>query len=400
MNILDWIQVGKLSAERDDNLSEYFYDVGVLQNVIKSPTSFLVLGRKGAGKTAVFKYLSENKEDFIDKNDILIPLSFEDYNWNIHALLKDKDKAESMAYKQSWKFVMLIECVKAYKKWFQDNDKKLPKELEKANKLIENLFDSPIPSIGKIVSRKILSLSKLSLPKAGLDLEDGNFDSIDVGGGEVSFTEVEKEKTLQTHLSENIANIIDFLENSLEEIKDNCPTIFICFDKVDEAWDASSFSASKPVITGLIASSDALTVSKNHNIRPIVFLREDIFDVLDLNDSNKLREDCGELLHWNAKSLHNLLIIRINHFASKNNIDQIQSLDDLFDREKMRQGTKPFKYLLKRTMMRPRDLISITGKVIKNMSDKSDDPFSEEEIVFEKLEAISIYEAEPIYSDW
>jgi len=399
-NILDWIEVGKLSAERDDNLSSYFYDAGVLNNVIKSPTSFLVLGRKGAGKTAVFKYLSENKDQFIEPDDILIPLSFEDYNWNIHSLLKDSDKAVSLAYKQSWLLVMLIESVKAYSNWFIEKGKKVPKEISNCNKLLEKLFDSPIPSIGKIVSRKILSLSKLSLPKAGLDMEEGNFDSIDFGGGEVSFNEVKQEKTLQTHLSENIHNLIDYLESSLEKVSAECPTVYICFDKVDEAWDAASFSASKPVITGLIASSDSLTTTKKNKIRPIVFLREDIFDVLDLNDSNKLREDCGELLHWNARSLHSLILIRIKHFAKKHNIEIPQTLDDLFDRKEMRQRTKPFKYLLKRTMMRPRDLISMTSKVIKNMIDKVEDPFSEEELHYEKLEAASIYEAEPIYSDW
>lgn len=88
MDILDWINVGKVSAERDELLSEYFFDNGVLKTVIDSSSSFLVLGRKGAGKTAVFTHLSDNRKKFIDKRDLLIPLSFEDYNWNIHALLE------------------------------------------------------------------------------------------------------------------------------------------------------------------------------------------------------------------------------------------------------------------------------------------------------------------------
>ena len=39
MNILDWINVGKVSAERDDLLSQYFYDNGVLKTVVGSPAS-------------------------------------------------------------------------------------------------------------------------------------------------------------------------------------------------------------------------------------------------------------------------------------------------------------------------------------------------------------------------
>ncbi len=115
--MIKWINFGKISAERDDNLSNYFFDNGVLDSIIASPTSFLILGRKGAGKTAVFKYLDKNRAKFVNSEDILIPLSFEDYSWNIHGLLVDSQKAESLAYKQSWRFVMLVEAVKAYKTW-------------------------------------------------------------------------------------------------------------------------------------------------------------------------------------------------------------------------------------------------------------------------------------------
>ncbi len=114
MNILDWINVGKVSAERDDLLSHYFYDNGVLRTVIERPTSFLVLGRKGAGKTAVFKHLKENSSKYLKQHDTLVALSFEDYKWSIHSILKNADAAESLSYKPSWRLIILIEAVKAF----------------------------------------------------------------------------------------------------------------------------------------------------------------------------------------------------------------------------------------------------------------------------------------------
>lgn len=400
MNILDWINVGKVSAERDELLSRYFYDNGVLKSVIESPSSFLVLGRKGAGKTAVFKYLSENKEQFVGQDDVLIPLSFEDYNWNIHSLLIDKNKAESMAYKQSWKFVILIECIKAYKEWFTTKKIKVPASIENANKLLERLFDSPVPSISTLVGRKLLSLSGMKLPTGGFDLEGGSIDSVEVSGGEVSFESVRNDATLQQHLSENIENIINYLDKSIENLGGNFPTVYICFDRVDEAWDDVSFESSKRVIAGLVTASDSLSSQYKGKIRPIVFLREDIFDVLSINDANKLREDCGALLHWGRSSLSNLMLHRINYYAGVAGVEKIEDIDGMFDRKEMRQRTKPLNYLIKRTMMRPRDLISIMGRTIQTMKDKVEDPFAEEKIVYENLEAESIYEAEPGYSDW
>jgi hypothetical protein len=398
MNILDWINFGKVSAERDDLLVKYFFDNGVLKSIIESQSSFLILGRKGAGKTAVFKYLTENKSDFISKEDILIPLSFEDYNWNIHSLLTNNDKAESLSYKQSWKFVILIETIKAIYSWYKVKELNVPKDIEKANKILEKLFDSPVPSIYQIIGKKLLSLSSIKLPKAGLGLEDGDFDSAEVGGGEISFDEVRQNKDLQQSLSENIENLINYLEDSLNSI--NNTRIFICFDRVDEAWDDVSYNSSKRVIAGLISACDSLTAQYKGLIRPIVFLREDIFEVLSINDANKLREDCGQLLHWNRISIQKMILARVNYFAKEHGVPVHPELDSIFEKKEMRQRTRQINYILKRTMMRPRDIISYLGRIVESMKDKMNDPFSDEEITFEVIDTESIYNAEPGYSEW
>jgi hypothetical protein len=41
MNTLDWVEVGEVSAERDDNLIHYFYDVGISQKVVSNKKQFL-----------------------------------------------------------------------------------------------------------------------------------------------------------------------------------------------------------------------------------------------------------------------------------------------------------------------------------------------------------------------
>lgn len=401
MNILNWVYLGKVSAERDDQLSNYFFDNGVLKSVIDSPSSFLILGRKGAGKTAVFKHLIERKQDFIGAKDILVPLSFEDYNWNIHSLLINTGMAESLSYKQSWRFIILVECIKAYREWFVANQQNVPKPLDKAHKLLEKLFDSPVPSIYQIVGRKMLSLAALKLPKAGLDLEDGALDGISVDGGEVSFEEFKANASLKNALSENIDNLINQFDATLNTSDISWPRLFICFDRVDEAWDDVSYETSKKVIAGLISASESICTYYKGKIRPIVFLREDIFEVLSINDANKLREDCGEFLKWDKVSLLSMILRRLNYYASQHNAATVSNLDSLFDKQEMRQRTKPSNYLIKRTMMRPRDLISLLNRVVDTMKEKSNDPFAESPPTsFEKLEAESIYGAEPGYSEW
>jgi len=399
-DILSWIEVGKLSAERDDNLVNYFFDNGVLKNVIEKPSSFLILGRKGAGKTALFRYLTTNPKQFLKDDEVLVSLSFEDYNWRVHSLLSNEYAAESLAYKQSWKFVILAEVIKAYLNYLKDNRIDIPKPLKNAQAALNKIFDSPFPSISTLVGRKLLSLAKISLPKAGLDISDGELNSLDVGGGEVNFEAAANDPNLRDQLCNNIDHLIDYFENCLHECQPMHAKIFVCFDRIDEAWDDISVDISRRVIAGLVTAADAITPKYHGNIRPLVFLREDIFEVLSLNDSNKLREDCGALLHWSRDTLMKMLLQRINYYAAINNIEAVHDVDDLFDRPEMRQRAKPSNYLMKRSMMRPRDMICLLTKTISSMRDDKNDPFAENAGVSKKLEVEYIYQAEPSYSEW
>lgn len=396
--MLDWINVGKLAAERDDNLSEYFYDNGVLNRVLASPTSFLVLGRKGAGKTAVFNFLQQNHRRYLEANDRMVSLTFEDYKWNVHALLQNPHAAESLAYKDSWRFVMYVEALGAMASWAVENGASLPKSAANARKIISQLFDSPEPSIYQLIGRKILRLSKIKLPSVGVALEDGE---IAANAGEVSFEEVQQERSLQESLSNNVTGLIEILERAVEDCSGLGCRVFICFDRVDEAWDDVSFDVSRRVIAGLVSAADSVTSKCGGRVRPVVFLREDIFEVLSLNDLNKLREDCGALLHWDLDSLFRMILERVNFYARRHEKDPISEIDDLFDKREMRQRARPSTYLLRRTMMRPRDVISFLGRIIESMREAASDPFSDSKPeVPEKLPTDAIYDAEPGYSEW
>lgn len=394
MSILDWIDVGKISAERDENLIHYFYDNGTLASVINNKKSFLLLGRKGAGKTALFRYLTENPREFVGDKDTIVSISLDDYSWNVHSLLSQSAAADSLAYRQSWKFIFLVEAISAICR--KQNP---PKQVQQAKKILEKIFGSPIPTIFDLVKNKILQLSKLKLPKGGLDLEGGDLDSLELSGGEVEFNEVSTNPDLRSSLLYNIEGLTKYLETAIEAVKPSEGSVFLCFDRVDEAWDTTSRSVSEKVITGLIAAADSITEKYNGVVRPIIFIREDIFETLPLNDKNKLREDCGSLLKWEKDGLINMLLKRLNHYAKSVGVE-IEDIDSLFDKVQMRQRLKPTDYILKRTMFRPRDFVSFMSKVITALKEDDSDPFNEEKPNREKLAVEAIYSAEPQYSEW
>jgi Cdc6-like AAA superfamily ATPase len=58
MDIKDWLPEFQVSAETDEELQSYFFQTPEVQKITQSK-SWLVLGRKGTGKTAIFQYLKK-----------------------------------------------------------------------------------------------------------------------------------------------------------------------------------------------------------------------------------------------------------------------------------------------------------------------------------------------------
>lgn len=393
--IIDWIDFGQVSAERDSNLSSYFYDNGVLNSVIKNRHQFLILGRKGAGKTAVFQHFSENPNNYIGPCDVATSLSLQNYSWNVHSLLATDGKAPSLAYIQSWKYIIYLLALRRLIEVGFDSPK-----LRYAKRIIEKIYTSPTPSFGQLIGQKILQLSRLKLPSGSLDLDDSSLDKISAEGGEISFNDVQNDTSLQGALNRSIERLSEIFEDALLEALSADRRIFVTFDRIDEAWDSSSFESSKKIIAGLIGAAEYIGGKLNGALRPIIFLREDIFETLELNDKNKLRSDCGTLLAWSKDGLSRMILERVNFFARQSKKNEVSNINELFDRSQMRQQRAPFDYIMLRTMLRPRDFIRLFQLVKQDMQERRDNPFEHEEVNGERLECRSIYNAEPAYSEW
>ncbi|CUW47377.1 P-loop ATPase, Sll1717 family [Novacetimonas hansenii] len=393
--MIDWIDFGKVSAERDENLSEYFFENGILQEVVRNRFNFLVLGRKGAGKTAVFQHLNENSSKYLETRDQIESLSLQDYSWDIHSLLSAEGKAASISYIQSWKYIIYLLAVSKIAERGHNS-----RQINAASKLINRIYGSPAPSLGELIGQKIFKLTRMKLPSGGLGLDAVDLGNISLDGGELSFSDVQSDPTLQSSLNQSIERLTFIFESALLELQVEETRFFVAFDRIDEAWDASSYEASKLIISGLIGACEYINLKFKGTLRPIVFLREDIFETIDLNDKNKLRTDCGELLAWNKAGLTRLILERVNFFAKKNFLPEISKVEDLFDRDQMRQQRAPFDHIMLRTMVRPRDFIHFLNLVKQDMIDRRDNTFEVEEVNPDRLECQAIYNVEPKYSEW
>ncbi|MCW0458378.1 P-loop ATPase, Sll1717 family [Xanthomonas sacchari] len=388
MNNLDWLKVGDVSAERDQHLKDYFYDAGVSRSLVSNPKSYLLLGRKGAGKTAVFLHLISRPADVFSANDRVVGLSLQAYNWHGHRLLLDAQKDGGFQYRDSWRFVLALECLKAIKEYSAQSGEPIADEIKSAIKTMESIFRSPLPSWKDLLGEKLYSLSKLKLPGGGF-----SGDGIDASLGEVSFDQIKGDDQLVIALRRNLETMTSWLESCLKRAPEKF-RVFLVFDRLDEAWVPDFIGESKAIVSGLLHASEHMLSELNGRIRPLVFLREDIFSALDVNDRNKLKEDCSANLRWSREQIEKLVLRRINFFARQANVPEIASLDELFLEQKIRSKTTPVKHAFNRTMCRPRDMVAFLNKVI---SAARNDEASHKG---GKLASAAMYAAEPDYSEY
>ena len=101
---------GDVAAE-DDAVLDYFLSTNAVQRVEKGD-AFLVLGRKGTGKTAIVRYLTEGTS-----NELTKALNLRGYPWNVHASRIDHGASDIEAYVSSWRYLIAVDASCCGQEW-------------------------------------------------------------------------------------------------------------------------------------------------------------------------------------------------------------------------------------------------------------------------------------------
>lgn len=107
MQFPDLRSIGQPSAEEDPVL-EYFLTTDAVRQVTENEI-FLILGRKGSGKTALVKHFTKDH----GKNPYRRPLNLRGYPWTLHADLADNQVGEMEAYVASWRYLISAQAASA-----------------------------------------------------------------------------------------------------------------------------------------------------------------------------------------------------------------------------------------------------------------------------------------------
>jgi hypothetical protein len=358
-SLLDLESFGDVAAEDEQLLIQYFLKTDAVSK-IQNNKVFLVLGRKGSGKTALVRFFTEGSEPFISKS-----LSLKNYPWAIHALRIDKGSSLGEAYVSSWRYIISLEL--ALLVLSQPIDISNPKVIQFKKFLTEN-YGGISPEIGNLIRPSLLCLSGTFEPEIlgcklgsiSLERRDGNLD-----------------------LGHELNALSEILLNTVIEIaqSEKLPPLMLHFDELDRGLTTLNESLSLMLIGLILAAREVrgATLKGPITINPVIYLRTDIWNDLQFSDKNKITDTTTLNIEWTHKSLLDLINKRISVKLSP----KAATWDTISGPELMRGSQTKWNHIISRTFLRPRDAIKFLNSALKEAKKRSDHPlkFSNNDII-------------------
>lgn len=332
LEIANWKTEAKL-----EDITRYFHYTNPISLIERGSRCF-VIGRKGAGKTAICEYITSKKShDIFAKK-----LSFKNFPFNEIYKYEHDRFTHPNQYITFWKYVIYYNIAQA-----MINNENIDAELRK---IFDRSFGlDPSSSLLRQIDRATGAEASLKLAA----IEIGYKNNTDRFANDTSWTER--------------VEILEYLiYNNIDD-----SSYYICFDELDEDYKNASDPGSSrnyfDLITGLIkAVQDIKSVFKSGvNIFPVVFLRDDI--LMQLRDPDRSKwVDLTLDIRWTDDSIREMLAFRLARAIDPNaKLATFHEVWAKLVREKNisnRSGAGEkkhslFQHISMRTHLRPRDYV-------------------------------------------
>ncbi|MEQ0519079.1 hypothetical protein ABLX75_21095 [Klebsiella sp. JB_Kp010] len=379
---------GGTDADNDDILLKAFEDHEAYQDILKFKR-FLVVGKKGSGKTAIFKKIISTRTH----DTFSFGHTFSDYPWHFHQQQAKAGIPNDDKFTHSWKYLILISLAKI----ILNQDNSLPcndlsrVSIQKLEAFIVDAYGSRDPDLTQIFNpQKEIKL------KPHFEL---NFKVIKVGSSAETISIVD----LPTVIQEVNAQLMKLVMNSLNpEHK-----YFIAFDQLDLGFDSKSDDYISRLIGLLLASRDINIAAKHANVNFLVaiFLRDDIYNILRFEDKNKITENFMSLIEWDTprtrKTLKSLMEKRFAIVASEIGEGDNIKWSDIFNESREMPGHQSkYDHIKDRTYLRPRDMIKFTNSALAKYKERLQNTSTGIPDDKEKIDNVDVHNARYDYSEY
>jgi energy-coupling factor transporter ATP-binding protein EcfA2 len=330
--------IGKPSAEEDAVL-DYFLTTDSVRQISQNEV-FLIIGRKGAGKTALVRHFTKDQA-----NPYHRALNLRGYPWSLHGELANQQGSEMEAYVSSWRYLIAAQAASAVLETTWKNSIDQEKRLKS---FFMRNYGATIVDVDKVFSPDRLVVDKAVLsPK--------------IAGNEIGSIEF---KTVQPGFGQQIDAVATEIMRLVSEIMTYRGTahIELHFDELD--FGLEKFDRNRELlIVGLVLAVQSFRGSganAKQPVRPFVYLRQDLWDSLTFSDRNKISRGPALALNWNSQSLQQMVDIRLTKISDSN-----LRWADLIDDRLMRGTQQKWDHIIARTLDRPRDVISFINIVLE-----------------------------------
>ena len=338
---IDKITSDKTLENEKEDLSNYFIPTNAYEKAKENKSKLLLIGRKGAGKTAIYYKLIEDFSDNPKNYNInLKPDSLELLeNIDFSSLYKSQSSKKTFFY-TVWKTVIYSKLIQVIKTRIVEKSTQKCIISEEENEILdfctqnEELIKQNFFGIIKSLSVK-LSEHTIESPKI---LED-----------------------LHINYLRPLTNLLKKYFENMKYIKLN-----ILSDNLDKSWNPQSNLElqSSMILTLLEVDSqikNELSNERKDNIMVLnyIFLREDIYNYIfkEANEPDKLRTISFKI-NWEDSplKLKELVELKLSHILSKDNEDSPENIwDDLF--VQIDKNKSVFDIIKDIIILRPRDII-------------------------------------------
>lgn len=346
--LVDVPNFGGTDADSDDLLEQAFQDHEAYSEAIAHRKP-LVVGRKGSGKTAIYRKIIRTREHDV----FAYGHTFSEYPWHHHNLQGMVGVPEEQRFTHSWRYLILLTLAKILlnQDGSQPWSEEALEELDKIERFVVDSYGTRDPDVTQLFTPGKRLRIKPHLKIAGL---------VDAS--------VDLESVPMTDLPRLFQEVNRSIADSIAACLNPAHSYYVCFDELDKGFDPNDQRYSQ-MLTGLLLAATSMNnafrqAKKKTSV--VLCLRDDIYRTLQFEDKNKLTENFMSVIEWDSPrtkwTLRNLLERR---FAVALEAQGACSWETVFDEAHEMPGRQTkYKHMLDRTFRRPRDAIKFANEVL------------------------------------
>ncbi len=326
--------LGDVRAEADhEMLSQAFLETPDYLTLLDSDEKIVVVGRRGTGKSAL-TFKLENQWRAIKSNTTLLIAPDEDHTLALRSMLP-KLGLTFLPIKASvrllWKYGLLMAATQVMSTKYKIKDDIASNAILMSHLHLWGKVDQPFYS-------KLRGLIKRNVPD-----------------------DLEPEQVIG-HLADTLE--IALIERELQKVIPDGHQVKIIIDRLDEGFEPDQISIA--FIDGMISAAIDTATAFKKKIRPVIFLRDNIFRAVAHYDQDFSRniEAFTLRLHWDVPTLFYLVSNRLRT-AFKDTQENNKRLWNRYVEFDL-QDEEGFKKCLTLTLYRPRDILLLLNSALES----------------------------------